>query len=415
LTDLRLALFVAALLLEGVVLAALFVLYRRKVPLWTMASLLIAPQILGLVTFASGADLQLGYSWWSRVLIAAESPPFEPFTASGDPGLRRLVASQPYMTRRPDLRDARDVAAWQADLRPMLREKLFELPPAGVRSATGSFDVLSTVDLAGGIRRQFVTFQGFDGTTIPGYLFHTPGAKPRPGILVISGHGHGVVETAGLMRTYQNSVALKLAQEGYVVFTPELRGFGYLGSRIGNEHRATAHNALAAGTFYKSVVLRDLNIALDRLAALPQVDGRLAATGVSYGGELSLALTALDTRIGMAVVQGYGGERLGKDQGGEGDYFSVCNHFCHIVPQSNGFIHEEDMAVLVAPRPLLIVRGEGEGMADSGLWPILRTTYESYGAVGRFSFVNHSGYHEYWMDAALPFFRKHLPVDQGAD
>lgn len=410
-TELRLILFLGAVLFEFILVMSVYMAYRRKLAVWTIAALILAPQALGLVTFAAGGELQAGYSFWSRLLRLTESPPYEPFSISGDPGLRRMVAAQPRTLPRPDSHSSGDIASWQESIRPRLRRDVFKLPAIGVRSPSERFVVLSTAELPGGIRRQFVKFSSFDGTAIPGYLFYTPNGPRRPAIIVISGHGYGIIETAGLTRSYQNSVALQLARKGFVTFTPELRGFGYLGAREGLEHRAVARNALEAGTFYKAVVLRDLTIALDRMADLPQVDGRLAATGVSYGGELALALTALDTRIKVAVVQGYGGEYTGTDMGNSGGEFSVCDHFCHLVPQLNRYVDEDGLSMLVAPRPLMVVRGQEEGLSGSLLWPKLKNIYRSYGTQSSFQFVEQPGYHEYWLEPAIPFFLRHLPLD----
>ena len=156
-TDLRLALFLAAILLEGLLLATLFLAFRRKIALWMTAVLAVIPQAMCVIVFISGAELQAGYAWWSRVQLAAAAPPYEPFTASGDPGLHHMVSAQPLSFRRPDIGDVADLTAWQRKLRPDLREDVFTLPPVGVRSATEPFTVLSTIDLPGGVRRQFVT------------------------------------------------------------------------------------------------------------------------------------------------------------------------------------------------------------------------------------------------------------------
>jgi dienelactone hydrolase len=376
----------------------------------TACALVLPLPILALLVFAAGAELQAGYFWWSRLILITEAPPYEDFQVSGDPSLSKLVQTTPIELPRPEISNALALASWQASTRAVLRTDLFGLPERHEPSPSEPFRVLSSVDLSDGLRRQFVTFSGFDGTSIPGYLHYTPGAPRRPAILVLSGHGHGVVETAGLMSSYQNGVARALAKLGYVTFTPEMRGFGYLGARIGSEHRAVARNALAAGTFYKAVALQDLTIAVDRLMELPHVDGRLAATGVSFGGELAAALTALDPRIQLAVVQGFGGESVGPDRGESGTYHSVCNHYCHFIPRSNNFMHEEDLALLVAPRPLMFVRGSQEGLAGSALWPVLRTSYEALGHASRFSFVQHRGYHEYWLEPAIPFIQHHLPL-----
>jgi len=162
------------------------------------------------------------------------------------------------------------------------------------------------VTLDGGIVRTLLTFEAADGTAIPAFLFRPKTTRPAPAALVIPGHGRGIVDTAGLTgKSYQHGIAFALARAGFISLSPELRGFGYLGARLGSDHVRLARRALRDGTFYYAIVLHDLRIALALLSDDPDVDRkRIAVTGCSLGGDLSLTLGALDQRIGAVVAQG---------------------------------------------------------------------------------------------------------------
>src|SRR5690606_3026953 len=136
---------------------------------------------------------------------------------------------------------------------------------------------------------------------------------------------------------------------GFITLTTGLRGFGLLGPPASSEHNVI-YNALLAGSFYKAVIVKDLKRAVDVLQSRPEVDaGRIGITGVSFGGELSVVYAALDTRIKVAVFQGYSGS-VGPDLGLSGPA-GHKHHYCHVIPGINTGLSSEDLFLLIAPRP----------------------------------------------------------------
>ncbi|HEU0079276.1 MAG TPA: dienelactone hydrolase family protein, partial [Longimicrobiaceae bacterium] len=218
-----------------------------------------------------------------------------------------------------------------------------------------------------------------------------------------------IVETAGLAPSYQHGAALRLARAGYVTFTPELRGFGYLGLRIGNEHLTTANNALLAGRSYKAFLLRDLRGMVDWLGAHPAVDAaRMGVTGVSFGGEMSVDLAAVDPRLRVVVAQGTAGG-VGRHDGYHRDANPGFPHvLCHFFDTPNRHLSREDPFLLVAPRPMLLVRGTEEGPEDGAFLHVVRSAYRLLGSGDRFAARSVPGAHEYFADPAIAFFREHL-------
>ncbi|HEX6750329.1 MAG TPA: dienelactone hydrolase family protein [Longimicrobium sp.] len=368
---------------------------RRLYPL-ALAHLLAA------VLFLGGGSAQA-----ARLLRGRAPEPFAAFTPSGDPGLARWMAAQRPRLPRPDAADPARLASWAETMRAYLDTTAFRTPPPADPPIAGTPRLLERVRLAGGIERRFVSVPGFDGTAIPGYLFVPPGLARRPAVIVIPGHGEGIVETAGLVDSYQHAVALRLAEAGFVTYTPELRGFGYLGGRIGTDHSAVAQNAQLAGTSYKAVVLRDLRAVSAWMAAQPEVDtARMGVSGVSYGGEMSVALAAMEPRFRAVVAQGF--------EGGTGPLRPrtatepMPFHGCHETLLANRDLWQEDLFLLVSPRPMLMVTGSDDLPADPGLTDLLRGVYRAAGRPDGFQSAVREGGHEYFAEPAIAFFRAHL-------
>jgi dienelactone hydrolase len=336
----------------------------------------------------------------------------ENFEPSGDPGLVEFVKRQRPEISRPDRNSPEAVRFWQQSLRRRLIE-LFELQD--IRSAV---DVrtqrLREETVAPGLRRIFVSYESFDGTTIPGYLFIPADSGPRPAIIVLNGHTEadelGIMQTAGIVDSYQRGAALSLAKAGFVTLTIEFRGFGYLGARIGAEHRLVSYNALLGGSFYKSVLAKDIKYALSYLQSLPNVSaGRIGITGVSYGAEMAVTYAALDERIKAVVSQGFGGG-LGVEPGVAGARRTEKHpYYYHLIPGHNKHVLQEDMFLLIIPRPLLAVWGEHDYFGSPDFFKTMVQSYASFEAGDRLSFETvKGGGHEYFIDPAVRFFRRHL-------
>jgi dienelactone hydrolase len=337
------------------------------------------------------------------------SPP-EDYAVQGDPGLMQWVQEQRTVLPHPDFANAEALRTWQMQLRRTLLA-LFDLSDIALPVKVRSQKLSSTV-VTHDITRIFLSFESFDGTTIPAYLFIPPRSGPQPAILVLHGHvkygKEGITQTAGMVESYQHGAALALARAGYITLTLEFRGFGYLGRRVNTEHRLVAHNAILGGSFYKAILSKDIKYALDFLQSLAEVDPeRIGITGVSFGGEMAVTYAALDERVKVVVVQGFGGGP-GKERGVAGRGQKELPHYCHLIPGFNKYLHQEDLFFLIAPRPLLGVRGEQNAPGNPRDLELLGQAHASLHASSLFRFDIVPGGHEYFVQPASQFFQQHL-------
>ena len=354
---------------------------------------------------ASGPDVREYVSTWFR---GSTAPLPASFDSDGDALGSKALAAQRPLHPFPSGGGANAVTAWQEGTRLALREHQdlkFVTEEIGAVPTT----VLSS-EVVGHIRRTLVHFTADDGTRVPAYVLDPGGPAKKAGVLVIPGHGEGIRATAGLVEEYQHQAALALARRGYVVLTPELRGFGMLAPGARSAHRFVAATALAAGTSYKALVAKDLHRALTVLEHWQGVDpDRLAAVGTSLGGELAVLLAGIDSRIKVTVSNGYGGATgpVVENEGAD-DALDEPPHGCHTMPGINKILMGEDWARLVAPRPLLIVRGSHEPASRSIQYrDLAREAYPS-AVADRFGFDVGEGGHEFFENITARFLMRWL-------
>jgi dienelactone hydrolase len=301
---------------------------------------------------------------------------------------------------------------WQRTLRMRLAE-LFRRPDAP--GASPLILERTSLPAPAGLVRERLQFAAADGMRIPAILQYPSERRIRPAILVIPGHvpsdDSGLRQLTDAADSYQHAAATALAQHGFVTLAFELRGFGLLGLRHGAEHSAVAYNALLNGSFYKALVIDDASRALGVLRALPHVDRkRVGVTGASMGGELAVNLAALDESIAAIAASGYGGN-AGLLNGLEGPD-TVMVHYCHIIPGAWSFLRREDMTLLLAPRPTLIVRGEHEYQHDDLFATSAAAAWRSLGARERFELKVMLGReHEFFVLETAAFFQRSLAAE----
>lgn len=369
---------------------------------------LIAGGLAGTWALMAGAGMVAERSWEvSDSVQAAWRTAFESddigYEVVGDPALAKWASRPQAHPPRPPLDDHAAFTGWQYRLRTALSDLLFD---SAVASVPGPVHVreISRTTLEGGLVRVSLDFRSFDGTRIPAVLFVPGGTGQRAAVVVVPGHAEeGIAATVGETASYQHAAALRLAQEGYVVLTFELRGFGVLGARVGADHRIVAYNAILAGDSYKGLVLRDMKRAVDLVAARPDVDARrLAVAGTSLGGELAVTYAAVDLRVGAVVVQAYGGS-VGPTPGELGRSEEDQPHYCHTIPGQNRLMHEEDVFLLVAPRPMLIVRGTRDIPLLPEFGAILHRAYAGSGSDHSLWLRTPRGGHEFFLAPAVEF------------
>lgn len=196
------------------------------------------------------------------------------------------------------------------------------------------------------------------------------------------------------------SLGLALVRRGYVVFSPDAY---WHGDRAGagpagtaetgfNEQQSLFKYHLWQGRTLWGMFVRDDQIALDYLAARPEVDARrIGATGMSMGSTRAWWLAAVDERIaatvGVACLTRYENLINHGELRQHGVYYFVNDLLRHF--------DTEGVVSLIAPRPYLALTGEIDaGSPADGIRVIEREMtklYETLGAADRFRNVIYPG------------------------
>jgi dienelactone hydrolase len=189
---------------------------------------------------------------------------------------------------------------------------------------------------------------------------------------------------------------LRLAERGFVVLVPEHIGFGERAGRSLDDTRANHfffyHSTLLLGENMLGYLLWDLVRAIDVLQSLPEARKHsIGCYGLSLGGEMTLFLAACDVRIRVACISGFLSSY-------RSSFLDVGHCGCGYVFQMARFMEHEDIAALIAPRPLLVE----SGYADSAFRVAearrvvrnLRFLYRKLGCAENIVHHVHSGGHE---------------------
>jgi dienelactone hydrolase len=400
------ALLVVAVLL---VLAHEFLASRRpggRASWWLRPAVLVL-LLVAVAAFAARAQLParveaLVEPWLKR------TPPPVAFDSLGDPLFTGALAAQTPERPFPSGGSREAVEEWQRHVIDRLRERT-ELSPAS--DGAVPVDVVST-EQVGDVQRTLLTFETWDGSRIPAYVHEPVEGRGGAAVLVVPGHGDGIRGTAGLVDDYQHAAALELARQGYITLTPELRGFGLLSPNGVGSHRAVAAAALEAGSFYKAIVVRDLVVALTVLQRWNGVDpDRLGVTGASLGGELAVFLGVLDERVRVVVSHSYAGS-IGPTSISEQvtDEARQTPHGCHTIPGVNRLLWKEDWFRLLAPRPVLFVRGSRNvSPRVEEFAAAVGEAFAPFGASDRIQFLVEEGGHEFFVAPTVRFLDRWLP------
>jgi dienelactone hydrolase len=230
------------------------------------------------------------------------------------------------------------------------------------------------------------------GVTIPAVvLLPRGGSGPWPA--VCWHHSHWGDYEVGLEELFQpwpvrETPAVALTRAGYAVLAIDAWAFGARrgtgpggpGETGRDEETSLAKAFLWQGTSLWAMMVRDDRIALDYLAARPDIDARrIGATGMSMGSTRTWWLAALDERIAAAACVGcltrYGSLLDRRALRRHGIYYflpGVLRHF-----------DSEAVVSLIAPRPLLALTGERDGGSPAdGVRSIQRACARVYGLYG---------------------------------
>ncbi|MBL8221604.1 MAG: acetylxylan esterase, partial [Bryobacterales bacterium] len=225
-------------------------------------------------------------------------------------------------------------------------EKLPERTPLNAR-------VVARHDL-GDYTIENVIFESRPGFLVSANLYRpkASAAGKRAAILSPIGHFLGAGKTASDVQAR----AIGLARLGFIVLTYDAIGQG---ERMfpGNIHHEAGYALLPLGETIAGWMVWDSMRAIDYLLTLPDVDSeRIGVTGNSGGGLNTLFTAALDQRVRVAVVAGYTFEFNNwlKYAG----MHCACTHLPGIFRAMEWF----EIAGLIAPRALLMMQGQNDGI-----------------------------------------------------
>ena len=234
---------------------------------------------------------------------------------------------------------------WKPD---ELREKIWQALGVRVDHAV-PLDVEYTGEIQmDGYKILKLSFQSRPGVRVTGNIYAPDGEGPFPAVLNMHGHW----EQGRLAERIQQCGHL-LAKSGYVCLAVDSFGSG---ERCPEHGKFVCHGGLLGGgplQFGESLMglqLADNIRAVDLLCSLPYVRAdKIGACGASGGGNQTMWLAAMDTRIKAAIPV---------VSVGTFESYIICpNCICEVLPGGLSFTEESGVLALVAPRALMPVNG----------------------------------------------------------
>jgi dienelactone hydrolase len=249
-----------------------------------------------------------------------------------------------------------------------------------------------------GYRRETVYFTSRPGLTVSGYFLIPDGMTPgerRPAVLCLPGHGSGVNSDVGILpdgrqlsvgesEEYHATFSLQCVSNGYPTLAIEQIGFGERRQpsfKAQGPGQSSCHpDSMAALMLGETTIgwrVWDAMRSLDYLQARPEVDpAKLVTMGISGGGLTSLFCAALDERVAACVVSGYLNTF-------EDSVLSIFHCVDNYAPGLFELCEMEDIAALVAPRPLYAENGDTDPIFPiAGFHKVVSATERSYAQMG---------------------------------
>jgi dienelactone hydrolase len=305
---------------------------------------------------------------------------------------------------------ADELRVWQATFRQKLVESLWSVPERGPLDLR----VEDETDSGTYVRRR-VTYQSEPGLRIPAWLLVPKGVSPShaaPGVLFLHGHSDfgkdnvARIDTSPERRAeidrFKMDFGPTLAESGFVVLAPDLRGFGERCVDYPNPRTEYCpRNFMVAALMGTTVVAQhvcDLTTALDALETLPFVDGRLACAGLSLGGRMTMLIAALDRRVQVAVPSGC--LNLFQER-----YQALRQCGAQLFPGLIRYGDSPEIFSLIAPRPMVVEWGLQDPLiphdwAERGLQRI-RRAYAASGSPDNLVLDRFDGQHQFHGTVAL--------------
>jgi hypothetical protein len=159
---------------------------------------------------------------------------------------------------------------------------------------------------------------------------------------------------------FYKAFAAQLANEGYITFAPQNP---YI---FGDRFRTLQRKANPLGKTLFSIITPQHQQILNWLRTQPFVDeDRIAFYGLSYGGKTAMRVPAIVTDYCLSICSADFNEWVDKNASTTNprSYVNTGEYEIFEFDLGHTFNYAE-MSALIAPRPFMVERGHGDGVAD---------------------------------------------------
>jgi dienelactone hydrolase len=324
--------------------------------------------------------------------------------------LNRIYAQTPRaLAMDAHVHAADDVPEWQE----RLRAKCIEL--LGIDDMLADRGEITThpgddpphID---GLIVEYYYIESWNGTWIPAYVLKPehPAREKLPAFVCLHGHGESKETQVGRVRgnPHCTRAGIDLARMGYITISIDNwgwneRGFGPSG--LDSAEGRFNLNMLLFGRTINGLRVFDAMRCVDYLLGRGDVDPeRIGCIGLSLGGTLTMWTAALDTRVSLAVIEGFANTY-------KASIIDLSHCTCNYIPGLLKYAEMPDILGLIAPRPMCWVTGHEDTIFPLDAFLTARekinSLYELLGAGLEFATHVHPGGHEYLGGPELDFIR----------
>lgn len=322
---------------------------------------------------------------------------------------------------------SKDVVAWRNAFLPKLKAQLgLDIIAAQLKDYAPRVEKKDSEDAGDFIREHWIIWTEPNVPLPMTVLLPKNSTGKLP--LVITPHGHG--GNSWLYRgIYPNTgeskdgkvmdsaagrgiVAVQSVREGYITIAPTTRAFGLTRTEADRRdsnsfscHTQLMQDLLVGRTPIGDRVWDMMRIIDWAIQNLPIDKTKIAITGNSGGGTVSLFTAAIDDRITVAAPSC----AFSSFQGSIG---SIAHCDCNYIPGLLQLGETGDIAGLIAPRPLVLIAG-----VQDEIFPIqdarasyihLQTIYSAAGVPDKVMLFEGSGGHRYYPQGSWPFIKKYF-------
>ncbi len=303
------------------------------------------------------------------------------------------------------------------------RQKIKERYAALVKLPEKNFTAVPTVEYTKTDDSRFdevrFTVETEPGMRVPAHMLLPKGlaaGEKRPAVICLQGHSTGMHISLGRPKYPRDAetisggdrdFALQAVAQGYIAVAMEQRGFGELKTAV---DRAGCHHlyfeSLMAGRTLQGDRIHDVRCMVDALAAFAAVDtDRIAITGNSGGGTTSYHAAVLEERIKVVMPScsfcTY-----------EDSILAMEHCCCNYVPGLAAELEQADLALAIAPRPLLIINGKEDPIfpleAADRAFETVQAIYAAAGAPDNCRHLVGPEGHRYYAALAWPNFKEFI-------